>query len=99
MPRCKKKTKEAPPVDLVADVRASLERMAALHGEMKARQCQAVMQQVLAIQALVAEIRADGVQEMRDTGQTLKDVGEALGLSITRVKQMEKRVGRRAQEE
>ena len=100
MPKCTatRKRKEAP-VDLVADVRASLERIAALHGEVKAQQCEALLKQVLTIQGLVAELRADGVQEMRELGATLKDVGEALGLSITRVKQMEKRVGRRTLEE
>ena len=98
MPKCTK-NRNAVPVDLVADVRASLERIAALQGEAKARQCQALLDQVLTIQGLVAELRADGVQEMRELGATLKDVGEALGLSITRVKQMEKRVGRRTLEE
>lgn len=83
-------------MNLVADVTASLERIAALHAEVKCRAAQDLWAQVLMIQALVAEIRAAGVQEMRDRGDTLAQVGEVLDLSVTRVKQIERRVKKEA---
>ncbi len=88
MPR----SKTGSAVDLVADVRASLDKVAALCSEDKARAAQALWEQVLAIQELVAMLRAAGVQEMRARGDTLLDVATALGLSITRVKQIEARI-------
>jgi len=89
MTRCRKKEQ---PVNLVADVAESLARIAALDAEAKCRAAQALWTQVLEIQAAVAELRAAGVQEMRDRGNTLAEVGEILGLSVTRVAQITNRV-------
>jgi len=81
-------------VDLVADVQASLERIAAMHAEAKAKACEQLWSQILAIQEQVASLRAAGVREMRARGDSLKEVGAALDLSITRAKQIEGRAER-----
>lgn len=90
MRQCKE-AKEAP-VNLVADVAQSLERVAGMSAEAKARAAQDLWAQVLTIQSQVAELRAVGVQEMRDRGDTLAEVGEVLDLSVTRVAQIVNRV-------
>lgn len=81
-------------MDLVADVQQSLATVRALTGEAKAKAAQALWAQVLTIQNQVAAIRADGVQEMRDAGASLSQVGDVLDLSVTRVAQ----IGKRAKE-
>lgn len=82
---------QAGTVDLLADVEASLAIIDALEGEDKARAAQALWPQVLAIQARVAAIRAEGVLDMRAAGASLATVGKVLDMSITRVKQLERR--------
>lgn len=82
-------------IDLVAAVQAELDRVACMDDEAKAKCAHGLWPQVLDIQALVAGLRRSGVREMRARGLSLAQVGLILGMSPSRVKQIEEGLERK----
>jgi DNA-directed RNA polymerase specialized sigma24 family protein len=82
-------------VDLVADVQDSLHAVEAMPPEQRARTAHALWPQVLDIQALVSGLRRSGVRGMRAEGLSLAAIGERLGMSVSRVKQIERGLERK----
>lgn len=81
-------------MDLVAAVQPILNRLNRLPPEQRARQAHEMWAQVLVIQAALATSRRSGVREMRAAGLTLADIAELLGVSVTRIKQVEQGLDR-----
>lgn len=76
-------------VDLVADVQDSLRLIEAMPPEDRARRAHALWAQVLEIQNQVSALRRSGVRGMRAEGLSLSAIGHKLGMSTSRVKQIE----------
>jgi hypothetical protein len=92
------KQKKVCAIDLVADVKASLDRLAAMPPLDRATCAHELGSQVLDIQAMVAALRRSGVRELR-TDYSLSEVGEMMGgLSTSRVKQIETGLERKRKE-
>jgi DNA-directed RNA polymerase sigma subunit (sigma70/sigma32) len=80
---------KAKKIDLVAAVQDELRRVEAMDDEEQARTAHSLWPQVLDIQAQVASLRRSGVRRMRSRGLSLAEVGAILGMSPSRVKQIE----------
>jgi DNA-directed RNA polymerase sigma subunit (sigma70/sigma32) len=85
-------------IDLVADVKDSLDAVEALEPEVRAKTAHQLWPQVLNIQARVAALRRSGVRGLRAEGYSLSEVGAMLGMSTSRVKQIETGLERRPKE-
>jgi hypothetical protein len=78
-----------PTVDLVADTAATFAQVAQLPAEDKVRAAKKMWTQILSLQAACAKLSTSGVREMRAAGQTYRQIAALLGLSVTRVRQIE----------
>jgi DNA-directed RNA polymerase sigma subunit (sigma70/sigma32) len=76
-------------IDLVADVQDSLRLVEAMPPEQRARHAHQLWAQVLDIQHQVSALRRSGVRGMRADGHSLAAIGTILGMSTSRVKQIE----------
>jgi len=74
--------------DLRAAVAPVLGWLEGLPPEQRAKTAHEMWGQLIEIQAQLARVRRSGVREMR-VDHTLGQIGELLGISITRVKQIE----------
>lgn len=75
--------------NLTAAVEPTLARLRRQPASLRARTAHAIYQQLVDIQATVVAIRRASVRELRESGLTLAEVAEVLGVSISRIKQME----------
>ena len=82
-------------IDLVAAVQEELRRVEEMADKEKAICAHQLWTQVLDIQALVAGLRRSGVRGLRASGLSLAQVGAILGLSPSRVKQIEQGLERK----
>ena len=80
--------------DLRAVVAPVLAWLDGLPPEQRARQAHVMWGHLIEIQAHIARARRSGVREMR-IDHTLEQIGALLGISITRVKQIEAGVERK----
>jgi DNA-directed RNA polymerase sigma subunit (sigma70/sigma32) len=76
-------------IDITTPNQRFIKRLEKLAPEMRAKECEQMHAQLLSLQAQVARARCSAVRQLRAQGNTLAKVAEMLGLSVTRVKQIE----------
>jgi DNA-directed RNA polymerase sigma subunit (sigma70/sigma32) len=75
------------PFDLAKAVGPIIRRLQRLEPEQRVRIAHQLLESLLEVQAQLAGIRRGAIRELRMT-RTLDQVGQLLGLSVTRVKQL-----------
>jgi DNA-directed RNA polymerase sigma subunit (sigma70/sigma32) len=76
-------------IDIITPNQRFIRRLEKLPPQERAKECEHFHRQLLDLQAQVARARCSSVRQLRAEGHTLAAVAEMIGVSITRVKQIE----------